>query len=311
MEQILVTGANGFFGTAVCRKLEARGLPYVATSRRAGVDLEDRGATLELFREVRPDVVLNCAARTGGILYSVNFPADVFVSNMRMALNLLEGARDAGVRRFVNPISSCSYPASATLYREDEWWDGPLHDTVLAYGFARKASWVGSWAYARQFGLDTFNLVLSNMYGPGDHFDEERSHALGALIMKFARAKQLGEPHVVVWGSGTAVREWLHVDDGAEAMVRAIAAQSSVEPVNVGVASGVSVIELATTIRDIIGYEGEIVLDRSKPDGAPYKTVDGTRGEALLGWGPETDLVEGVRQTAEWYLSTVPATVAR
>ena len=169
-----------------------------------------------------------------------------------------------------------------------------MHESVMVYGFARKASWVGSWAYAQQYDLNVINLILSNMYGPEDHFEEERSHALGELIMKIVRAKQTGEEKVVVWGSGKPVRKWLHVDDGAEAMVRAMDVDPCVDPLNIGVGKGISVWEMATLIKDLVGYKGELVLDTSKPDGAPYKTVDGGRGMQNLGWALQRDFKKGV-----------------
>jgi GDP-L-fucose synthase len=202
----------------------------------------------------------------------------------------------------VNPISNCAYPAKASLFKEDEFWDGPLHDSVLVYGFVRKASWVGSWAYAKQYNLDVLNIILSNMYGPEDHFEEERSHALGALIMKFVEAKKQSLPQVVVWGTGKPVREWMHVDDGAEAMIRAIAVAPSIDPINIGIAKGISVGEMAKLIKELVGYQGEMVFDLTKPDGAPFKTVDGTLGEQHFGWRPSKDFKQGVKETIEWYL---------
>ena len=157
-------------------------------------------------------------------------------------------------------------------------------------------------AYAKQYKLDVMNIILSNMYGPQDHFEAERSHALGALIMKFVEAKQNALPHVDVWGSGKPVREWLHVDDGAQAMIRAMSVASSLEPINIGVAKGISIIEMAKLISHIVEYEGEIKLDLSKLDGAPYKTVDGTRGRSHFGWQPEIAFEQGVRDTIAWYL---------
>ncbi|MHB1163475.1 MAG: NAD-dependent epimerase/dehydratase family protein [Minisyncoccota bacterium] len=299
---ILVTGATGFLGRRVCRKLDARGLAYHSTGLRHGVDLRDRTATLALFREVQPLYVLNCAAFVGGIQFGYKHAAELFTNNLPMTINLLEAVREFGVRRMVNPISNCAYPGAATVFREDEFWNGPLHESVLVYGFARKASWVGSWAYARQYGVDALNLILSNMYGPEDHFEEERSHALGALVMKIVRAKQEGIPQVVVWGSGKPVREWLHVDDGAEAMIRGINVAPSLEPVNIGVGKGISVIELAEMIKEMAGYEGELVLDPSKPDGAAHKTVDGSRGAKHMGWSPEIPFRRGVEETVRWYI---------
>lgn len=301
---ILLTGATGFLGKAVCRLLDRRGLSYQKTSLSLGVDLRDLQATFRLFERVRPQSVLNCAAYVGGIQFGYKHPAELFSRNLTMTVNLLEACHIHGVKRMVNPISNCSYPAKATLFKEGEFWDGPLHESVMVYGFVRKAFVVGSWAYAQQFGVDVLNLILSNMYGPGDHFDEERSHALGALIMKFAEAKRQNRPFVDVWGTGKPVREWLHVDDGAEAMIRALDAESTVEPINIGVAKGISILEMAKMIKRHVGYEGEIRLDPGKPDGAPYKTVDGSRGTKLLGWSPEVHFEEGVRSTIDWYLNT-------
>ena len=300
---ILVTGATGFLGTRVCRRLDALGLAYERTSLSLGTDLRDRSAAIALFERVGARKVLHCASFVGGIQYGYKYPADIFSNNLPMIANVFEAARLTGVQRIVNPISNCVYPAHLTLFREEELWDGPLHESVMVYGLARKISWAGAWAYHRQYGLDTVNLILSNMYGPEDHFEAERSHALSALVKKFADAKREGAPEVVVWGTGTPVREWLYVDDGAEAMIRALDCEATEEPVNVGVAQGVSVKELAETIGRRVGFEGKIVYDTTKPDGAPYKTVDGARGAALLGWTPPTSLETGIDETVKWYLA--------
>jgi GDP-L-fucose synthase len=299
---ILVTGATGFLGTRVCRRLEQSGLEYTKTSLSLGVDLRDRNTAVTLFEAIRPTKVLNCASFVGGIQFGYKYPADIFANNMPMIANIFEAARLSGVTRIVNPISNCVYPAHLTLFREEEFWDGALHESVMVYGLLRKISWAGAWAYRRQHGIDTVNLILSNMYGPEDHFEAERSHALGALVKKFADAKRNGDPQVVVWGTGKPVREWLYVDDGAEAMVRALDCPATEDPVNIGIAKGVSVRELAETIAARIGYRGEIAYDTSKPDGAPHKTVEGSRGTALLDWTPSTSLEQGVNHTVEWYL---------
>ena len=220
-----------------------------------------------------------------------------------MTLNLLEAAAQSNVGRIVNPISNCAYPGAATFFKEDEFWNGPLHESVMVYGFVRKAAWVGAWGYAKQYGLDVVNIILSNMYGPGDHFEEERSHALGALIMKIVQAKLACQPQVVIWGSGKPVREWLHIDDGAEAMIRAIDVAPSLDPVNIGVGKGVSILDMANLIKELTGYEGELVLDMTKPDGAPYKTVDGSRGLQHFGWQPVKDFRQGVAETIEWFIN--------
>jgi len=299
---IVVTGKTGFLGKRVCRLLDEQGLEYTGTSLSSGLDLRDRAETLRYFDTVRPSFILNCAAYVGGIQFGYKHPAELFHNNLHMSLNLFEAAKASQVKRVVNPISNCAYPGAAKVFREDEFWDGPLHESVMVYGFVRKASWVGSWAYAKQHGLDVINLILSNMYGPEDHFEEERSHALGALIMKIVRAKQAGQPQVVIWGSGTPVREWLHVDDGAEAMVRAMGVAPSFDPINIGVGQGISILEMAQLIKGMVGYEGDLVLDPTKPDGAPHKTVDGSRGNRHFGWGPGRKLSAGIADAIEWYL---------
>jgi GDP-L-fucose synthase len=301
--KVLVLGGHGFLGRHVMAKLAAAGIEHEGRSLSDGFDLTDASMSIDAINRIQPSHIINCAAFVGGIQYGYRFPADIFRINLQMTLNLLEISRQTDVTRIVNPISNCAYPGRLHLFREEEFWDGPLHESVLAYGFARKASSVGSWAYHQQYGTDWVNLILSNMYGPEDHFEEERSHALGALIMKTVRARENGDPSITVWGTGTPVREWLYVEDGAEALVRALEVPGTVDPVNVGVASGVSIAQLVEMITEAVGYTGAITYDTSKPDGAPYKTVDGTKGKELLGWAPSTDLQEGIRRTVEWYLA--------
>ncbi len=299
--KIAVTGATGFLGKRTVKKLQSKGIEPLQTSLSLGVDLRDYQQTLEFFQSNKPEVLLNCASFVGGIQFGYKYPADLFENNLLMNVNLLKAARESGVKRIVNPISNCVYPAKATLFKEDEIWDGPMHESVMVYGFVRKAFWVGSWANQRQHGLDVINIVLSNMYGPEDHFEEERSHALGALIMKFVEAKRSNAPHVNVWGSGKPVREWLHIDDGAEAMIRSIDLEPTSEFINIGVASGISVLDMCQLIKELTGYQGDIKLDPSKPDGAAYKTVEGSKGAELLKWQPQIPFREGVAEAIKWY----------
>ena len=254
---ILVTGATGFLGKRVCKLLTEQGLEYKRTSLSLGLDLRDKDATESFFEQNQPTYILNCASFVGGIQFGGKHPVELFQNNLQMTLNLLHAANKYNVKRMVNPISNCAYPGEATLFKEEEFWNGPLHDSVLVYGFVRKAFWVGSWAYAKEYDMDVMNIILSNMYGPEDHFEEERSHALGALIMKFVKAKNNNEPYVNVWGSGTPVREWLHVDDGAQAMVRSLNVKRTIEPVNIGVAEGISIIDMANLISEYVGYNGD------------------------------------------------------
>lgn len=299
---ILVTGATGFLGKRVCKKLEEQELDHVKTSLSMGTDLRDKAQAFALFEKVRPEYVLHCAAYVGGIQFGLKHTAEMFSNNLLMTINLLEACHRYNVRRLVNPISNCSYPAKATLFKEDEYWNGPLHDSVATYGFVRKASFVGAQAYAKQYGQDTINIILSNMYGPEDHFEEERSHAMGALIMKMVKAQKENLPQVVVWGTGSPVREWLHIDDGAEAMVRSMAIPPTEELLNIGVGKGISIKEMAKIIQEETGYTGELVFDRAKLDGDPYKTVDGSRAEKVFGWKPKIDLRRGIHETVLWYM---------
>ncbi|MBL1242593.1 MAG: NAD-dependent epimerase/dehydratase family protein [OCS116 cluster bacterium] len=299
---ILVLGATGFLGKRVCRKLSADNVEFEKSSLSLGTDLQDLQATIELFERVKPTYILNCASFVGGIQFGMKHPVELFSNNLKIISNIYEAAQKIGIKRIVNPISNCTYPGDATLFKEDEWWDGPMHESVMVYGFARKAVWMGAWAYHKQYGMDIINIILSNMYGPEDHFEEERSHALGALVMKFVKAKQQGAKQVIVWGTGTPVREWLHIDDGAQAMITALEIEATIEPINIGVASGITIKDMALQIKAVTGFEGDLHFDTSKADGAPYKTVDGTKGKELLKWQPSIDFATGLKQTIDWYI---------
>ncbi len=300
--KIFVAGGHGFLGKRVIKKLKENNISFITKSLRDGLDYRDYPQLRQFVKNENIDIILNCAAYVGGIQFGYKHPGAMFYNNMLMALNFLEISRELKIKRVVNPISNCAYPAKATLFKENEFWDGPLHESVLAYGFARKASWVGSCVYNKQYGIDWINLIFSNMYGPEDHFDEERSHALGALIMKMVKAKEENLPEVVIWGTGKPVREWLYVEDGAEAIIRAIEIESYSEIINIGRGKGISIKDLAELIQKVVGYKGKLVFDVSKPDGAPYKTVDGKLGEKLLNWKPQIDLKEGIKLTTDWYL---------
>ena len=303
-EKIFVAGGNGFLGKRVVKKLSEKNLNFTALSLRDGVDFRNPQQIMEVFQKERFDAVINCAGFVGGIQFGYEKPGEMFYNNILISTNLIEASRLISVKRFINPIPNCSYPAHLTKdFNEEEWWDGPLHESALAHGFARKASWVQSWAYYQQYGFQTINLILPNMYGPGDHFEENRSHALGALLMKIVEAKRNNQPEVVVWGSGTPVREWLYVDDGAEVLIKAMDIEPTIEPINVGVGGQVSMLELVELLRKIVEYNGKIVLDKSKPDGVPFKTMDNSRLKKVFKWVPPTGLREGITKTVEWYIN--------
>lgn len=301
--KILVMGATGFLGKRVVKRLNKEGLPLISSSRSLGTDFRKPEEFEELFLK-HQDIthILNCATFIGGIQFGLEHTGEIYYNNSLINTYMFELARKYHVQRIINPISNCSYPRDVRgSFSEKEWWNGELDQSVMVYGFIRKGSWVQSWAYWKQYGLQTINLIVPNMYGPDDHFDEIRSHALGALIMKIAKAKQQMQPKVVVWGTGKPVREWLYVDDCVEAMIRSINIALFEYPVNIGIGYGVTIKELAEMIKDAIGYKGELFYDTTKPDGAPFKVMDVTLCKQVFGWVPQTSLINGISKTVTWY----------
>lgn len=300
---ILVLGSTGFLGKSVVKKLKEEKKEFYETSFRMDVDLRDFNAVEKLYKSVNPQIIINCASYVGGIQFGLKNEANIFLNNLKMITNIYEVSLNHSISKIINPISNCVYPSQSSFFKVDEIWDGPLHSSVFVYGMVRKMLLVASQAFKSQHGLTTTNLIFSNMYGPGDHFDEFRSHALGALIKKIVEAKKNMSENVIVWGSGKPVREWLYVEDAAEAMVRAVNLEESIEPINVGVGKGISIKDLSELIKNLVGYKGELVFDISKTDGASFKTVDGTSGNKYFNWSPSTNFMEGLRETINWYYS--------
>lgn len=304
-KKVFVAGGTGFLGKSLIRELKSKNIDYVTTSLSLGVDFRDLKQTTEFFKKNKPDIVIHAAAYIGGIKFGLDHAGEVYFNNILMSTNLIEAARIIGVERFISPIANCAYPDVVNKnFKESEFWNGPLHESVMVYGLVRKAQWAQSWAYARQYGMKFANLILPNMYGPGDYFDPERSHALGALVMKFSKAKKENLEEVIIWGTGKPVREWLYVDDGAKALVKAMDTDYFVNPVNIGVGKGISIKELANLIQKVVGYKGKLVFDTSKPDGAPYKVMDVSLCKKIFNWLPKTDLETGIRATYEWYVKS-------
>lgn len=304
-KKIFVPGGNGFVGQNVITKLKEKNINSLSLSLESGYDFRNLQQTKELFEKEKPDFVINCAAFVGGIQFGYKYPGEIFYNNILMSTYLMEAARLTGVKRFVNPLSNCVYPAHLTKFitkfKEEDLWSGPLHESVLVYGLVRKASWAQGWAYKKQYNFDSTHLILASMYGPGDHFDETHSHALGALIMKFVEAKRKNLDEVVVWGTGRPVREWLYVEDGAEALIKALEIEPTIEPINIGRGEGISILELAKLIKEIVGYKGKIVLDKSKPDGAISKIMEVSKMKKIFNWFPPTSLEKGIKKTVKYY----------
>lgn len=298
---ILVLGATGFLGKVVMRKLGEQKSDFIGDSLSLGTDLRKRKEALLLFEKIRPEIVINCAAFLGGVQFGYEHAAEMFTNNLEIELSILEACRHVKVRRLINPIGNCSYPGIADIYREEEFWDGALHESVLSYGIAKKTFCVGSWAYYRQYGLETINLVFSNMYGPGDHFDPVRSHAVGGMIKKFVDAVDEDQKEVTIWGTGKPIREWLYVDDAAEAMIRAMSIPYYPDIINVGINKGYSILETANIIKKLTGFKGDIITDITRIDGAPVKIMDCLRCKEVFGWLPQMQYEEGLKRSISSY----------
>lgn len=302
--KVVVTGGQGFVGSKVMARLAAFGARPVSCSRRSGCDLRSLDRAVEFFRQADADIVINCASRQGGIGYQKLYAGEIFYDNLLMGANTLEAARRAGVRKYVNLVAGCAYPGDPRdgILREDEFEAGPMHETVENYGATKRAAVAMARAYRKQYGFVATSLILVNLYGPGEHFHPDRSHALAALLRKFYEARRDGRPEVVLWGTGRGVREWLFVEDAAEGIVRAAERYDEVEPLNLAVGQGQPMSELAALIAEIVGYRGAIVYDTSKSDGALRKTGDVEKMRQVLGWQPATPLADGIRQTLAWFV---------
>jgi len=302
--KIILIGATGFLGKRLSLKLQKIGIPFISISKSLGYDLREKQYAEKVFKKNSDaNVVFNAAAYVGGIQFGYKHPAEIYYNNSLINTYLFELAKNYGIKRLINPISNCSYPRDLfTAFKEADWWNGELDESVFVYGFVRKASYVQSWAYHRQYGLETINLIVPNMYGPEDHFEPERSHALGAIIMRMYEAKKRNDKEFIIWGSGKPIREWLYIDDCADAMIRAIDMPYIEKPINIGVGYGISIKELAEMIRKELDYTGKLIFDTSKPDGAPYKVMDISRCKEYFKWNPSTNIIDGIKRTIEWYL---------
>ena len=301
---MLITGGAGFLGRAVRRTLEARGATQVHAPPSRDHDLTRQEDVEKVFAEVAPDIVIHLAARVGGIGVNRRRPADLYVSNLLMGTYILEEARRRGTEKTVLLGTICAYPAFAPMpFKEESLWDGYPEPTNAAYGVAKKALLVHAQANRAQYGQQAIYLLPTNLYGPGDKFNPEVSHVIPALIKKCVEAKAAGAGAIEVWGTGSATREFLYVDDAAEGIVRATERYGGAEPVNLGSGQEVAIKELAETIASLVGFEGELRWDASKPDGQARRRVDTTRARELFGFEATTSLEDGLRATIDWYVA--------
>jgi GDP-L-fucose synthase len=308
--RIVVTGGAGFLGSSVCKVLHGRGVPAdrIIVPRRREYDLTIESHVERLYAEARPDIVIHLAAEVGGIGANMAQPGRFFYANMAMGLHLVEQARRNRIAKFVHTGTVCAYPKHCPVpFREDDLWNGYPEETNAPYGVAKKAIFVMLDGYRRQYGLPSTVVVPVNLYGPGDNFDPATSHVIPALIRKCEDARLAAAPEVVCWGTGSATREFLHVDDAAEGIVRAAEVMEDPVPINLGGGMEIAIHDLATRIARACGYRGRIAWDASKPDGQPRRSLDITRAKSLLGWEPQQDFDAGLAATVAWWRGVTPA----
>jgi len=299
----MVTGGGGFFGSFVVDRLRAEGAKEIFVPRRREYDLVDPAAVARAYRDGQPDMVIHMAAVVGGIGANQERPGEFFYENLMMGAQLMEQARRHGVEKFVAIGTVCSYPKFTPVpFREADLWVGYPEETNAPYGIAKKMLMVQAEAYRQQYGFNSINLLPVNLYGPRDNFDPESSHVIPALIRKCVEAKHAAAPFVTCWGTGNPTREFLYVEDAAEAVVLAAERYDGSEPVNLGSGEEISTRRLAELIRSITGYEGAIRWDASRPDGQPRRALDTSRAARAFGFRARTPLVVGLERTVAWYL---------
>lgn len=300
---IFIAGHLGLVGSAVRRALEGAGHRNLILKSRAELDLVDQAAVESFFAKEKPAIVVLAAARVGGILANSQFPAEFIQNNLAIQTNVIHSAWRNGTRKLVFLGSSCIYPRDCPQpIREEYLLSGPLEPTNEAYAVAKIAGLKMCEAYRQQYGFDAISLMPTNLYGPGDNFDPGSSHVLPAMIRRFHAARQEGLAEVAIWGTGTPKREFLHVDDLAQAVILMLDRSSGHSLINVGAGRDISIFELARMVAEVVGYGGRISVDPSKPDGTPRKLLNIDRLRAL-GWVPRIELRDGLEKTYHWWLA--------
>lgn len=302
-KRITVTGGAGFLGSFVVDKLAQCGCAEVFVPRSSKYDLRRADAVAQLMRDARPQVIIHLAAVVGGIGANRENPGRFFYENLMMGVELMEQARLCGVEKFVAVGTVCAYPKFTPVpFREDDLWQGYPEETNAPYGLAKKMLLVQAQAYREQYGFNAIYLLPVNLYGPGDTFDPARSHVIPAIIKKCADAVETGAPRIDVWGTGSASREFLYVEDCARAIVLAASSYDRPEPVNLGAGREITIRDLVALIARLTGFKGEVVWDPSKPDGQPRRCLDVSRAAREFGFTASVDFEEGLRRTIDWYL---------
>jgi GDP-L-fucose synthase len=301
-KRVAVTGGAGFLGSFVVDKLRDRGCREIFVPRSREYNLVEMESVKRLYSDARPDMVIHLAARVGGIGANRANPGKFFYDNLLMGTQMMEQGRRSSIAKFVAVGTVCSYPKFAPIpFREEHLWDGYPEETNAPYGLAKKMLLVQSQSYRAQYGFNSIFLLPVNLYGPGDNFDPDQSHVVPALIRKCIEAKENGSQEIVCWGDGTPTREFLYVEDCAEAIALAAERYDKGDPVNIGTGKEVSIKELARLIGELVGFKGDIVWDMAKPKGQPRRCLDTSRAKELFGFVAKTSFRAGLQKTIEWY----------
>ena len=300
--RILVTGGSGFLGSHVVERLQARGYTQITAPRRAEYDLRDQSAIIRLFKQANPQVVIHMAAVVGGIGANQAQPGAFFYDNLMMGIQLIHEGYKRGIEKFVALGTICAYPKFTPVpFREEDLWNGYPEETNAPYGIAKKALLTMCQAYRQQYGLNAIYLLPVNLYGPGDNFDPQSSHVIPALIRKFVEAQSAGTDHIVAWGTGGASREFLYVEDAAQAIALATLRYDAPDPVNIGAGREITIRDLTALIARLCDFAGRIEWDSSQPDGQPRRCLDTLRARERFGFVAGTSLEEGLKKTIHWY----------
>jgi len=301
-KKIVVTGGHGFVGSHLLKKLKDRGCSDITAPAIGECDLRKEANIITLYKSSKPDMVIHLAAVVGGIEANRRNPGTYFYDNLIMGVQLLEQARAVNINKFVATGTICAYPKFTPVpFKEEDLWNGYPEETNAPYGLAKKMLLVQAQAYRQQYGFNCIYLLPVNMYGPGDNFDPETSHVIPALIKRCLDAKEKKETSITVWGTGKASREFLYVEDGAEAILLAAEKYNKPEPVNIGAGFEITIKDLVSLIAKVTGFKGKIIWDTSKPDGQPRRCLDTARAKKEFGFEAKVKLEEGLKRTIAWY----------
>lgn len=310
-KKVVITGGSGFLGSHIVESLRALGAE-VFVPRKKDFNFISLDACSQCLNQFKPQIVIHSAAFYGGIWINQLYPGRIYYENLVMGANMMEAARVARVDKFVGIGTACSYPGYLQgELSETQLWDGIPHETVVNYGLTKKMMSIQGWAYKKQYNFNAIHLILTNLYGPRDSYNPDRSHVVAALIRKFVEATLAHSPSVEIWGTGKPIREFLYVQDCADAIIRAAEVYEEVTPLNIGTGIGTSIRELAEAIHEISGFKGDLTWNSSKPDGQLKKILNITRMREVLGWSAPTSLQDGLTRTIRWYETNKAAADAR